>query len=177
MIKEKNLEKLIHELKNYDYPIIVEGKNDKLVLENFDVRNVYDISGKNLEELSEEIVEKTEEVLILTDFDEEGRRKASFLNRFFETRNIRVNKSLRKRIKFLVNITKIEDLIKISKFWRDVYHGKISSIHDKICNRSRILNRRNCRKTRRDRRNIWADRRSIGTRSRFKRITKSGKNW
>lgn len=140
MIAQEKLEGLINEFKNLKIPVVVEGKKDKLVLTRLGVANIFEISGKSLEYVTEEISRISDSVLILTDFDEEGRKKAHNLTKLFRGEGVNVNHSLRRKIKFLLNgITKIEDLNKISKLWSDVYHRKI---YNKICSRNKILKRK-----------------------------------
>lgn len=111
MILSSEIEEFLEKVKKIEKPIIVEGKRDKDVLEKFGFKKVLDISGKSLAEVVERIGEEGyEEVVILTDFDEEGRKKFKKLKKFFQSKGIRVDGKLREKIKFLFKVGKIEEL-------------------------------------------------------------------
>jgi 5S rRNA maturation endonuclease (ribonuclease M5) len=130
-----------------EVPIIVEGKRDEKALKNLGFQKIVKISGKPLEKVLEE-VKDYKSVVILTDFDEEGRKIFSRLNKLLSSHKIKVNSFLRKKIKSIFKIKKIEEINSLTKFMEDDYYGKTCSIYDKILNRSRILLRRNGGKTR-----------------------------
>jgi len=146
------------ELKNcVDTPTIVEGKKDKRALQKLGFKKIFDISGKPLTSVVEKIFPE-ESVTILTDFDEDGRKKASSLIKIFQSKGVKINFLVRNRIKNLFKIHKIEEINSfVKKTMEDGYYGETCSIYDKIFDRSRILNRRNCRKAGCDRSNIRSD--------------------
>jgi 5S rRNA maturation endonuclease (ribonuclease M5) len=152
--------------------VIVEGRKDAMALESLGLRNIVSISGKPLEEVVEKtVLLKPSSVTILTDFDEEGESIASRLSNLFSLHKIKVDHVFRNKFKTL-KIHQIEELNSFKKLMEDGQNGKISSIYYKIFNRSRILSRRNSRKARRDRSNIWSDRRPFRSRPRPERATK-----
>lgn len=155
------LDELRRELKGCKDVFIVEGIRDKKVLIKLGFINVVDISGKSLYDFVEEIRGSFKSAVILSDFDEEGERKALALSALLKKANIKVNPFLRKRIKNLFKIQKIEELNSFTKMLEDDYYGENCSIYDKILNRSRVLSRRNNRKARCYRRNIRPDRRAV----------------
>lgn len=131
--------------------IIVEGKKDKKVLMKLGFKNIIDISGKSLDKIENIIkLNDPEAAIILADFDEEGERYTSLLTKSLESNGINVKSCVRRRFRTLFNITKIEELKFFTKFMEDDYYGKTCPINDKIFNRSRIHNRWNGGKTRRD---------------------------
>ncbi|RLC32826.1 hypothetical protein DRH14_05635 [Candidatus Shapirobacteria bacterium] len=130
-----------------DLVVVVEGKKDKAVLEYFGFKNVIEIAGKPLEEVVDEVKE-FKEAAILTDFDDEGRRKASRLAKLFNSLGIKNYFHLRRKFKRLFKVCKVEELFSLIKLLGDDYYGETCSIHDKIFNRSRIFMRRNSRKAR-----------------------------
>ncbi len=137
---------VVKEIRNIgDSQIIVEGKKDRKVLEKLGFRNVLDISGKPLFEILKEI--KKNPVILLTDFDSEGEKLAKKLYNLLKIYGIRVDEVEREIFRRLFNVNKIEELNFFVKFMEDGYNGKACSIYDKIFNRSRILMRRNGRKT------------------------------
>jgi len=147
MITEGVISELLDDLRDLTAVIVVEGKRDKNVLKKLGVKKVEDISGKSVEEVVEDVCKIGDEVLILTDFDREGRNLEKILKKEFEARKVKVLSSLRNRIKRkLKDVYKIEEIGKVLKLWGDVY-GKNCSINDKVLNRVRILRRRGGRKT------------------------------
>lgn len=110
-IKEQKLTILRELVKDVDFPIIVEGKKDKKVLTKLGFQNIFTISGKSTEAIVE-LVNSSKPVLvsILTDFDVEGRRHFSKLVKFFQSYDIKVDNFLRRKIKYIASIQKIEEL-------------------------------------------------------------------
>lgn len=143
--------------------IVVEGKRDKKALNTLGLTNVEDISGKPLDVFVEKIkFINPESVILLSDFDKEGKKIESQLTKLFHVEGIKINSHMRRYIKNLLHVHRIEE-IQFKKILEDDYYGKACSINDKIFNRSKILMRRNSRKTRRDRGSIRADGGSVGS--------------
>ena len=95
--------------------IIVEGKRDAGALCLLGFTNIVEIHG--IYETSERLREN--EVLILTDFDREGREIAKKLNLVLQSLGYKVDRETRRKIGFLfakIHIRKIEEL-------RGVYNG------------------------------------------------------
>lgn len=126
--------------------IIVEGIKDEEALRNFGISKVFNISGKSIFSIPE-IIPNSDEIVILTDYDEPGEEKATLLGKLLTQNNFIINNYLRHKFKTIFKITKIEELSRISKFMEDFHSGKIIPIDDKIFNRSRILRRRGRGKT------------------------------
>ena len=96
--------------KNKDKLTIVEGKRDKKVLCLLNFTNVVTIN-KGLYETVEELKEK--EILLLTDFDPEGKIIAKKLNIFLQHLGYKADKETRRKIGLLfarLRIKKIEEL-------------------------------------------------------------------
>jgi len=96
--------------KNKDKLTVVEGKRDKKVLCSLGFTKIVTIN-KGLYETVEGIEEK--EVLLLTDFDSEGKQIAKKLNTFLQHLGYKVDKETRRKIGFLfakIRIKKIEEL-------------------------------------------------------------------
>jgi 5S rRNA maturation endonuclease (ribonuclease M5) len=145
------------EVRNFcEVPIIVEGKKDEKALRKLGFKKIIKISGKPLEKVFEE-VSSYKSVAILTDFDEEGKKIFSQLNKILSSHRIKVHFFLRNKIKSTFKIKKIEEINSLTKFMGDDYYGETCSIYDKIFNRSRILLRRNGGKARRHRGYIRPD--------------------
>jgi len=104
----EELFKILEQVKNKD--VIVEGKRDKEVLCSLDFKKIFTIN-KGLYETAEKI--KENEVLILTDFDKEGREIAKKLNLFLQSLGYNVDRENRRKIGLMftrLRIKKIEEL-------------------------------------------------------------------
>jgi 5S rRNA maturation endonuclease (ribonuclease M5) len=101
--------------------IIVEGKRDVLVLRNLGVKAPIIKTQSRLTryEMIEEIVAgvgKTGQVLILTDYDKEGKEICSFIERELEIHNVKVLKRERRLIRKLMGHWRcIEELVSLFK--------------------------------------------------------------
>jgi 5S rRNA maturation endonuclease (ribonuclease M5) len=138
MLTESNLKKLMREIENCkDIPVIVEGIRDKRVLSRFGFKRIITISGKSLEKVGSYVAKNYKEVIILTDFDKEGRKKSKFLKKFFEAYHVKTVKTIPRLIKSIFRISKIEEL----KFF--VKHFNFSEVNDLIkFNRSIKFNKK-----------------------------------
>ena len=90
--------------------ILVEGKNDRKVLEKMGLENIFEISGKQLDTVADILKTKQQKVIILTDYDKEGIRQYKRLKSLLLANDIKTSDSIRRDFKrnFLVN--KIEEL-------------------------------------------------------------------
>jgi 5S rRNA maturation endonuclease (ribonuclease M5) len=141
-----------------EVPFIVEGIKDKKQLEKIGLKEVFAISGKPVFAFVEELKKKgLKKIVILTDFDDEGNKKAKELTKLLQLNKILVDQGMRRKFKSLFGVNKIEELNSLTKLMGDGFY-EITSINDKIFNRGRIFMRRNCRKARRDRSAFWSDR-------------------
>lgn len=105
---KEELFKILEQVKDKD--VIVEGKRDKEVLCSLGFKKILTIN-KGLYETAEKI--KENEVLILTDFDKEGREIAKKLNLFLQSLGYKVDKENRRKIGLMftrLRIKKIEEL-------------------------------------------------------------------
>jgi len=107
----REVEELLNILENVkDKQVIVEGKRDKKVLCSLNFTDIITIE-KGIYETTESLKEK--EVLILTDYDSEGKQIAKKLNNFLQHLGYKVDKETRRKIGFLftkLKIKKIEEL-------------------------------------------------------------------
>lgn len=90
--------------------VIVEGKRDKKVLYSLGLKKITTIN-KGIYETAEKVKDK--EVLILTDFDKEGKQIAKKLNLFLLSLGCKVDKESRRKIGLMfakLRIKKIEEL-------------------------------------------------------------------
>jgi len=148
----ENFINILDELK--DNILIVEGKKDFKALKSLGMRCIIAINSKPLIEVVHRVLklcDHRKEVIILTDFDEEGKRIAARLE--FLLRRYRVHPNSRLRCKVMnLGINKIEDL----KNWNkevDIY-VKISSYFNKISHKGKNKGKGCGRKTGHNRCNI-----------------------
>ncbi len=148
MLDVEELKKILTEARNE--LVLVEGKHDREALEYFGVYDVLEISGKSVEEVVDSLVEmKVKQILILTDFDSEGKKLAGMVKKLAQANGIKVDESLRKRIgKVLGDLKRIEELKPYFKKLKEVdAHGKTFTINYKIRRRDRVFRRWHGRKT------------------------------
>jgi 5S rRNA maturation endonuclease (ribonuclease M5) len=124
-----------------DKLVIVEGKRDGIALKTLGVKNIVLFNGRPLAELalhvskslasSADLTRKSgkKEVVILTDFDSEGKGLAARLNYLLRKHKVMVNSRLRRKF-MQFGKTRIEDLKE--SFKEGDVDGKISSNFDKI---------------------------------------------
>jgi len=89
---------LIKELK--ECVVIVEGKRDENALRKWGIKHIITISGKPLSRIVISLFNSDikKEVVILTDFDREGKRLASKLMKICNRYKIPVNRRLRREM-------------------------------------------------------------------------------
>lgn len=110
-VKKEKLEALRKLVRDTDSPIIVEGLKDKRVLSSLGFKNIYTISGRAPETIAKLVsLDEPRSVIILTDFDREGRKHFKRLVKFFHSHGIKVDTFLRRKIKSIAAIHKIEEL-------------------------------------------------------------------
>jgi len=111
MLNREVEEELIELLKeNRERQVIVEGKRDKEALCLLGFKKILTLN-EGIYETTEKIKEK--EVLILTDFDSEGREIAKKLNTILQHLGYKIDISTRRRIGLMftkLKIIKIEEL-------------------------------------------------------------------
>ena len=111
--------------KNKDKQTIVEGKRDRKVLCSLNFTNIITIE-KGIYETTEKLNEK--EVLVLTDYDAEGKLIAKKLNTFLQHLGYKADRETRRIIGLMfakLKIKKIEEL-------RGVLYGKTCASNFKV---------------------------------------------
>jgi 5S rRNA maturation endonuclease (ribonuclease M5) len=119
-------------------PVIVEGKRDKIAMQTLGAGNVISLEGKRVDQLAD-ILEGEKSVVVLTDFDQEGKKLAGRITSFLEKFGINSDVELRREFLKETKKTHIENLIHLKE---DDIHGKISAINNKIHNRDIDRSRR-----------------------------------
>ena len=148
-LNSKEFRDIVDELK--EYLVIVEGKRDVKALNCLGVTKTITISGKSLSQVAISLYEKYRDfpikVVILTDFDPEGRKMASRLRELLQKYRITPNTGLRRKVSQLGK-TSIEDFFAslFSPFKEDDYHGKVGTNFDQVHSKSRNKDKRSSRK-------------------------------
>lgn len=104
-----NLEKFqkLLKIKTSNSTILVEGKKDEKVLLSLGFKNIIPISNQPLVKIKSKI--KTKEVIILTDFDEEGESLRKRIKEFLHFYDFKINESFPRLVRSL-GVKKIEEL-------------------------------------------------------------------
>jgi len=105
---EEELFELLQKIK--EETVIVEGKRDKEVLCSFGFTKIFTIN-RGLYETAEKLEGKR--VIILTDFDKEGKKIARKLNLFLQSLDCKIDRETRRKIGLMfarLKIKKIEEL-------------------------------------------------------------------
>jgi len=89
---------MLEVLRSIGNPVIVEGKTDKEKLSEMRIKNIIPLNGRSLYNFTFNISQQYDEVLILTDFDEEGRKLSGKIGSFFQSMGVKTHGRLRKEI-------------------------------------------------------------------------------
>jgi 5S rRNA maturation endonuclease (ribonuclease M5) len=114
----RELEEILKKLKSLDdYLIVVEGEKDKKALKELNIKNIATISGSSLEAFVEHLP-KNKKILILTDFDKEGKQIAKRLAKILTVYGYTVDDKKRKEFKTIFKVTKIEELKNLKQTYK-----------------------------------------------------------
>jgi len=102
---ENPFKEWLENLKASNLPIIVEGPNDRKALELIGLTNIHELKGP-LFQIAESL-EKTETVVILTDFDDKGKELYGKLCKEFSRVGVKIDKYYRE---FLQNNSRISHI-------------------------------------------------------------------
>jgi len=113
-LAEKYFDELLSEIENAksdDSLIIVEGKKDRIALENLGLKNIFVLNetSKSICEKIEEISGKAKEVVIMTDIDKEGKKIYFLMKKAFSQMNVRINNRIRELL-IKLKISHVEGL-------------------------------------------------------------------
>ena len=110
----KDLEDWKDKIKISNKLIIVEGKKDKEALVSLSIENIFVLKNQPLYKVVEEAAKIAKEVIILTDFDNEGKKLYSILREGLEKNGVKIDKQFRE---FLMNNTKLVCVEGIEKLY------------------------------------------------------------
>jgi len=136
---------LINELS--EYTLIVEGAKDERALKTLGLRNIIPLNGLPLVDVVEG-VKDDDEVVILTDFDKEGKRLCARLLKLLQRRRIKANPRLRRMLMTETGIARIEELATCSGVAllkeKGDSHGEIGANFYEVCDKSKHKGKRHC---------------------------------
>lgn len=95
-----------------EFPVIVEGKRDRKSLESLGFQQIV-VLNKALYEIVEGIASKHKTVLILTDFDNEGKKLYAYLFKHLTMCGVKIENEFRH---FLMKNTPIRQIEGLSKY-------------------------------------------------------------
>lgn len=99
------------ELDDSKKPVIVEGIKDKEALEFFEIKNkIFTLSKKPIFAVVEDVIKDFGEVVILTDFDKEGKKLYGRLRSNFERFDCVVDNYFREFLQKNLRISHVEGL-------------------------------------------------------------------
>jgi len=100
----------IEKLKKLEAAVIVEGKKDREALEKFKINNIFELSKRPLFAVIEDVSDKHDECVILTDLDRQGRELFGKLNSGLSKNGVKVNNTFRNYL-FRTKLRQIEGLV------------------------------------------------------------------
>jgi len=100
----------IEKLRKLEAAVIVEGKKDREALEKFKINNIFELSKRPLFAVIEDVSDKYDECIILTDLDRQGRELFGKLNSGLIKNGVKVNNTFRNYL-FRTKLRQIEGLV------------------------------------------------------------------
>ena len=116
MEKSEEIEKLLELIQKQQDPqplIIVEGKNDKIALQNLSFEHIITLEKKPLYKVVDAVIKINSRTLILTDLDKEGKQLYGKLNHQLQQHGIKVDNQLRN---FLFKNTQLRQIEGLSSY-------------------------------------------------------------
>lgn len=101
----------IEKIKKNNTLIIVEGKKDKIALEELGLKNIVTLSKKPIYKIIEDVSSITKEAVILTDLDNEGKKLFGKLNSGLQYHGVRVDNKFREFLFKKTKLRQIEGLV------------------------------------------------------------------
>lgn len=105
----EHIDEWIESINAHEDPIVTEGKKDKVALENIGVKvRIFTLSRKPIYAVAEEAAEENDHVVILTDYDPEGKKLEEKLVEEFQRLGVRFDLKHKKMLKRLTRISHVE---------------------------------------------------------------------
>ncbi len=109
MVEEaEEIEELLGEIRQNELLVVVEGPKDRHALESLGITNILSLK-KPLYAVVEEIASMAEEIVLLTDLDDEGKKLYHQLSRDLQKHGVKINNKLREFL-FKTKVRHIEGL-------------------------------------------------------------------
>ncbi len=106
----EEIDQWIEKLKEEQPWIIVEGPKDKASLKKLGLENIIYLRGKPLFEVVEWVASLTDECIILTDLDKEGKKLYSVLKAELQKHGVKINDKFRNYLFKETDLRQIEGL-------------------------------------------------------------------
>ncbi|HLC32704.1 MAG TPA: toprim domain-containing protein [Candidatus Nanoarchaeia archaeon] len=108
-LEKEEIRKLLDELIAKKKLVLVEGIKDKRALAKLGVVNVVTLARRPLFEVVEDIAERTSEVVLLVDLDEEGRKLYHALSVDLQKNGVKIDNKFREFL-FKTSVRQVEGL-------------------------------------------------------------------
>ncbi len=105
----KNIQEWISEIKKSKKLVIVEGTNDEKALRSLGITNIFHLK-QPIYEAVEKIAESEKETIILTDFDEEGRKLYGRLAKDLRKNGVKIDRKFREWLQKNTKLSHIEGI-------------------------------------------------------------------
>ena len=102
--------------------ILVEGTRDEEALRFLGYSGIIDVCahfGRTEQDIANKLAENVSSILVLTDFDEKGRTKASRLSTLLEAEGVRVYRDMRRKIGKLMGVLGINTIESLDNIVED----------------------------------------------------------
>ena len=110
-VQKEELKEFILELKQSNKLIIVEGPKDKKALKELGITYVTVLNKKPIFQVIEDVSKLTSEVIILTDFDKEGKELYGKLNSGLQKYGVKVDHYFREWLQRNTKLSHVEGLV------------------------------------------------------------------
>ena len=120
--------------------VLVEGHRDVEAIKKLGAFMPVDVSshiGKTEHDIATDLSRRTREILILTDFDEEGGSKAKRLSRLLEAEGVNVHRELRRKFGRLMGVLGIKTIESLDNICSDDLTLKQSMIKPQFARNKR----------------------------------------
>ncbi len=107
-----DLQDWITDLRLSQQPIVVEGIKDKRALSYYGITNIITASNKPSYIITEEILCKSKECILLLDLDKQGKKLFSILRHNLQKRGVKINNRYRNFLFKNTNLSHIEGLVR-----------------------------------------------------------------
>jgi len=104
--------------------IIVEGNKDRISLQKLRLENIITLRGKPLFEIVEKVAKITDECVILTDLDREGKKIYSVLKAELQKHGVKIDDRFRKFLFKETDLRQIEGLFSFCQRQNAKEHGR-----------------------------------------------------